>query len=763
MAAIPAQHISSLSLKRRNQLASSAPSYQGLGNILISSESTPIAKSLGTARRSRQTSQPVPSDLTAPTKDASKLSLICASPLFPKSPDMAAPSSKATRKTGSTSKQTRKLKEKLPNSDLSGRISSPPNPQDETAQHTATQIQRPRSRASASKTKLRLRSRSMSSSHHGEHEDEKPSTTPASMSASRPRTVTLNDEPTLLMFHSGRETRKLFENASLFGSLPKVPRRPKGGKSSAKKGAKTLNKSRARACSSDDADYTFARDSSFETKFYSRSSTPTPRHDDFATSQGYPGPLQSEANDLSVSAPSGTLISALSSVSALHTSHRHHGRAKSAAIVLDDHGKGPEAPQRFVKDDWDMPSVGISQDLTWQQLEKKLTKSIRLEIPDFGSSILKQSEKETHSPTPKPTPSPCAIDPKLIELGNNKKSHRSALRRTPSANGALVGSAICSSFLINGKTPSTPDHQSAHSFSAPPSPSPDRVDVRTHGKVLASDLGLPMDMAHTRCSTSSDDVSLTWQQAIMRSPPKSHNSFPLHSSSADAQLELLEELKPYKKNAQLITVATLKTSAKNVSKKPEAHTLCKSVAGSQRDDRHRRRNSTSSTGYLSSQIPITAGKRSLNLKKCGFGEDAGAIKPCPLSNASEDKSTVLGKLSSSALPLGSSQSGNLVQVDQLANLKTINKDVPSSVCFINQLKSISHSSVSSAPLTGRYKENRLVTPNKARSTSELLQILTPTSASQSGPKGKGPMYAGPHFHNSPSPAALPAPKFSFGS
>ncbi|KAI8458036.1 hypothetical protein BY996DRAFT_6504532 [Phakopsora pachyrhizi] len=567
MAAIPAQHISSLSLKRRNQLASSAPSYQGLGNILISSESTPIAKSLGTARRSRQT----------------------------------------------TSKQTRKLKEKLPNSDLSGRISSPPNPQDETAQHTCY----------ANST-----SRSMSSSHHGEHDDEKPSTTPASM-----------------------------------------------------------------ACSSDDADYTFARDSSFETKFYSRSSTPTPRHDDFATSQGYPGPLH-----------------ALSSVSALHTSHRHHG-------LLDDHGKGPEAPQRFVKDDWDMPSVGISQDLTWQQLEKKLTKSIRLEIPDFGSSILKQ--------------------------------------RTPSANGALVGSAICSSFLINGKTPSTPDHQSAHSFSAPPSPSPDRV--------LASDLGLPMDMAHTRCSTSSDDVSLTWQQAIMRSPPKSHNSFPLHSSSADAQLELLEELKPYKKNAQLITVATLKTSAKNVSKKPEAHTLCKSVAGSQRDDRHRRRNSTSSTGYLSSQIPITAGKRSLNLKKCGFGEDAGAIKPCPLSNASEDKSTVLGKLSSSALPLGSSQSGNLVQVDQLANLKTINKDVPSSVCFINQLKSISHSSVSSAPLTGRYKENRLVTPNKARSTSELLQILTPTSASQSGPKGKGPMYAGPHFHNSPSPAALPAPKFSFGS
>ncbi|CAH7670922.1 hypothetical protein PPACK8108_LOCUS5669 [Phakopsora pachyrhizi] len=295
--------------------------------------------------------------------------------------------------------------------------------------------------------------------------------------------------------------------------------------------------------------------------------------------------------------------------------------------VLDNHSKGPEALHHFLKDDWDMPKVGISQDLTWQHLEKKLTKSFRLEIPDFCSSNLNQSEKETHSPTPKPNPHP----------------------RAPSANGALVGSAISSSFLINGKKPSTPDQQLAHSFSVPPSPSPDCVDMRTHGKVLASDLGLPMGMVHTCCLTSSNNVSLTWQQAIMRSPPKLHNSFPLHSSSTDSQLELLEELKPCKKKHT----------------KPEAHSVFKSVAGFQCDDRHRRRNSKSFTGYLSSQIPIIAGKRSINLKNSGFGEDVGAIKPSSLSNASEDKSTVLGKFSSSALPLGSSQSGNLVQANQL--------------------------------------------------------------------------------------------------
>ncbi|CAH7686889.1 hypothetical protein PPACK8108_LOCUS21596 [Phakopsora pachyrhizi] len=242
--------------------------------------------------------------------------------------------------------------------------------------------------------------------------------------------------------------------------------------------------------------------------------------------QGYPGLLLSEANNLSFSAPSGALISALSNVSTLHTSHCHHGPAKSATLVLEDHSKGPEALQHFVKDDWDMPSVGIFQDLTWKQLEKKLTKSFRLEIPDFGSLNLKQSEKETHSPTPKPNPHPCAIDYKLKELSNNKKSHRSALRHTPSANGALVGSEISSSFLINGKKPSKPDQQSAHAFSVPSSPSPDCVDVRTHGK-----------------------------------------------------LELLEELKPCKKNTQLNTAATLKTPAKNVSKKPEEHSVCKSVAG----------------------------------------------------------------------------------------------------------------------------------------------------------------------------------------
>ncbi|CAH7666249.1 hypothetical protein PPACK8108_LOCUS585 [Phakopsora pachyrhizi] len=138
----------------------------------------------------------------------------------------------------------------------------------------------------------------------------------------------------------------------------------------------------------------------------------------------------------------------------------------------------------------------------------------------------------------------------------------------------------------------------------------------------------------------------------MHSSPKSHNSFPLHSNSTDAQLELLEELKPCKRNTQLNIVATLKTPSKNVSKKPEAHSVCKSVAGFQRDDQHRRRNSTSPTGYLSLKIPITA--------------DIGAINPSSPSNASEDKSTVLGKFSSSALPLGSSQSGNLVQANQLA-------------------------------------------------------------------------------------------------
>ncbi|CAH7671764.1 hypothetical protein PPACK8108_LOCUS6579 [Phakopsora pachyrhizi] len=253
------------------------------------------------------------------------------------------------------------------------------------------------------------------------------------------------------------------------------------------------------------------------------------------------------ANDLSVSPPSGALIIALSNASTLHTSHCHHGHTKSATLVLENHSKGPEALQHFVKDDLDMPSVGISQNLTWKHLEKKLTKSFRLEIPDFGSLNLKQSEKETHSPTPKPNSHPCAIDSKLIELNNNKKSHCSPLRRAPSANGAFVGSAISSSFLINGKKPSTPDQQLAHSFSAPPSPSPDIVDMRTHGKVVASDLGFPMDMVHTCCLTSSNNVSLTWQQAIMHLPPKLHNSLPLHSSSTDAHLELLEELKPCKK------------------------------------------------------------------------------------------------------------------------------------------------------------------------------------------------------------------------
>ncbi|KAI8456823.1 hypothetical protein BY996DRAFT_6537573 [Phakopsora pachyrhizi] len=201
--------------------------------------------------------------------------------------------------------------------------------------------------------------------------------------------------------------------------------------------------------------------------------------------------------------------------------------------------------------------VGLRQQ---QQLEKKLKKSFSLEIPDFGSSNLKQSERK-HI---------LLLQSQILIHVNRLQAKR--IGHTPSANGALVGSGISSSFLIDGKKPSKPDQQLAHSFSAPSSPSPDCVDMHTHDKVLASDLDLPMDMAHTCCLTSSNDVSLTWKQSIMCLPPKSHNSFPLHSSSTDAQLELLEELKLCKKNTQLNTVATLKTPAK-IFQRNLKHTL----------------------------------------------------------------------------------------------------------------------------------------------------------------------------------------------
>jgi hypothetical protein len=56
-----------------------------------------------------------------------------------------------------------------------------------------------------------------------------------------------------------------------------------------------------------------------------------------------------------------------------------------------------------------------------------------------------------------------------------------------------------------------------------------------------------------------------------------------------------------------------------------------------------------------------------------------------------------------------------------------------------------------------------MTPSKPRSTSEDLHLSTPVNKLSTPALRAAFMYAGPQFHNSPCPAALPAPKFSFGS
>ncbi|KAH9823268.1 hypothetical protein DFH28DRAFT_354316 [Melampsora americana] len=428
-----------------------------------------------------------------------------------------------------------------------------------------------------------------------------------------------------------------------------------------------------------------------------------------------------------------------------------HGRAKSVASLADV-AKSTEADFRSsksVKDDWDMPPSADGTALTWQQRKKpkpKSTSAIDHEVPHMTPPPASNLTKKLSQNEPATGISPLLRSTSLRARPNTIVSRRgrAGLARTPSAGNVQSGPGLFGSNASGGgMTLFGSDRPSAilqdgptGSLSVPPSPTPDRSSF---GKIpTPTAMSHPIDIGHP------DDSSLTWQQAIMRSsPPKNvYHSGSLAPTNLITSSSVSENLKSGKKNMSNPSAFTTPVKSATLSyrrsgphpRMPMTDDVPNNRSGSVAKSNSKitkRRNSMSSTpNNLKSHsnpspVLVTASPPCLvqqpELETPDKREDRSGSVPTPtaivsLHASSRSNGKKLLHRSSTPLPIIPSMSG----------LKPSN--------------------------------------DESGKASKKLQTLEPGALKVNVPSASNlnvTMYAGPQFHNSPSPAALPPPKFSY--
>ncbi|EGG12401.1 uncharacterized protein MELLADRAFT_59030 [Melampsora larici-populina 98AG31] len=428
-----------------------------------------------------------------------------------------------------------------------------------------------------------------------------------------------------------------------------------------------------------------------------------------------------------------------------------HGRAKSVASLADA-AKSTEADSRSsksVKDDWDMPPSTDGTGLTWQQRKKpkpKSTSALDHEVPHMTPPPASNLTKKMLQNEPVTGISPLLRSTSLRTRPNTIASRRgrAGLARTPSAGNVQSGPGMFGTnpsgggmtLFGSGRPAAALRDGTTGSLSVPPSPTPDRSSF---GKIPT-----PTGMSHPIDIGNPDDSSLTWQQAIMRSsPPKNvyHNGS-LAPTSLITSSSISDNLKSGKKNMSNPSAFTTPVKSATLSyrrsgphpRMMNADDVPNNRSGSVAKSNTKipkRRNSMSSTPSNikspsnESPILVTASPPFLVQQPEFEIEDhregrAGSVPTPTVSTTLHAESRSNGKKlthrSSTPLPIIPSMSGLKPSHDE-------------SGIALKKLQTFE---------TGPLKVN-VPSANNLNVT----------------------MYAGPQFHNSPSPAALPPPKFSY--
>lgn len=386
---------------------------------------------------------------------------------------------------------------------------------------------------------------------------------------------------------------------------------------------------------------------------------------------------------------------------------RQHVRAKSVASIFDvEKRQAPEA--QGAKDDWDMPSGVPSRDLTWQQLEKKQAPQTCLPTTNSSPiSYLTQSLSQ-HNTLPNALPVGPPTAPITLALSTQNSKETSARRQRTS---------LC----------------------------------RTSSAGLLTRLCKPTSAANrvsSSASRSDDESTLTWQQTILRPLPKNCPSIVADTSQHKG--DVVDTKLGHSHKKKLILPVALKTPCKFASSAPmprKAGVNSASKSKSSSGQSHgNRRNSLCSARVQNSQSSFDLPPaQEVTLEWKSFPLCTQVMNHHPRQFTSPPFSDPFPSVGSQ--PLRASQRRHAksytdqpaVLPDRLTQSHPPHHNIPDS------------------------QDMKMMTPSKSRTTSEDLNLVTPGNKLESSALRAAIMYAGPQFHNSPCPAALPAPKFSCGS
>lgn len=404
---------------------------------------------------------------------------------------------------------------------------------------------------------------------------------------------------------------------------------------------------------------------------------------------------------------------------------------------------------------------------------------------------------------------------------------RAALARTPSAGNAQAESTMfpTSTMVLFGSKCATGALDAVTSFSVPPSPTPDRQSFGQI--MPPTPVREPTISPKPSPVSIGDDSSLTWQQAIMRSsPPKNTlaaTPLPVLVSHSDKSHITLASDFPSSKQTSSNSPAFI-TPVKSATFSSRRSGPNASVNRTTTDDHNRsakskpskRRNSMSST-YLVTKSPEISHPAALvasplSVEHCELihlashdrrEERAESLPTSGTTPAASSISTPINSRHanisnhrfSTPLPLTPSlakkkSEGFLTKVAGTGSSSTtfMSNHTPLRTSLIISRPAVSplvHSASEPTPQPTSTSDFSLGAisslPSSAQSSTEPSKFsrqhvysqpasagVTKTCGANSllpsvKPHSNSTMYAGPQFHNSPSPAALPAPKFSFAS
>lgn len=385
-------------------------------------------------------------------------------------------------------------------------------------------------------------------------------------------------------------------------------------------------------------------------------------------------------------------------------SSRHHTRARSVASIFEL-DKSSKVQQKGVRDDWDMPTIHPPRDLTWQQREKK-------------------APLQTHSSSPF-----AHVIQNVIQHDSLKSSTRTTANQ-PSKEASI------------------------------PARHPKAMLARTSsagsiGRLLPPPVQ-PTNPLPPYSARSDDESSMTWQQSIIRPLPKFRSLPASHSNHTLSPSE--NKSAGHKKNQG--TSIGPKTPIKSLppARKAGVQSAAKPKLSPPQAATHRRNSLSSGHTFRAQHQSDIASPHSLRSVTV---EGAVPWKSFPTSNSTAYQSD-LPLLRSNPLPLVGAQ------VDHTPSRRTkSHTHQPASLSNRKSTQTPNRYALTSATAFSNIPEpihpQTAITPSKSRSTSEDLNPASPEKQFTTSALRVAFMYAGPQFHNSPCPAALPAPKFSFGS